>query len=259
MFGRIRDKGTSGRVMRLVLLAFVIALGLSGSAAATPLSYTFDWDNQGWFQNQDQSSNNFVTAGFEPTGGNLGGHLSAEDMGSDSGCPSGIPCNSLTFYSPSVPMHFGANYGGTASFDLRSSVSPMYAAEFLLLPDGPKYLDGLVPEDLGTDWHHLSIPLKETAGWSVCSYSTGNCSTPSSQTVFKNMLAASNQVAVMVDVGPNDASRETYDLDNVSLTDGPVTPAPSKCKKKKRHAAAAKKKSCKKKKGKRHTATLVRG
>ena len=75
----------------------------------------------------------------------------------------GTPCNLLTFYSPFVPT-LGANYGGTASFDLRSSVNPAYAAEFLLLLAGPPdYLDGLISENDGNDYHHLSIPLSETA------------------------------------------------------------------------------------------------
>ena len=66
------------------------------------------------------------------------------------------PCKLLTFYSPFVPL-LGANYGGTASFDLRSSVNPEFAAELLLLAEGPDYLDGLIPESSGTTYHHLSI------------------------------------------------------------------------------------------------------
>jgi hypothetical protein len=228
-----------------LLAACAVMLASSGSASATPLSYTFDSDNQGWSQNQDQSSNDFVSAGFEPTDGNPGGHLSAVDTGSDSGCPHSDPCNSLTFYSPFLPAHFGANYGGMASFDIRSSSSPGYAAEMLLYTNGPNYLDCIVPEDLGTDWHHLSIALNETAKWLVCSYTGGDCSTPS-QAQFKDLLAASDRVAVMADVGPNESSMDTYELDNVSLTDPPQPQ--KKCKKKKhKRAGAAKKKKCKKK------------
>jgi hypothetical protein len=115
----------------------------------------------------------------------------------------------------------------------------------LLYTNGPNYLDGIVPEDLGTDWHHLSIALNETAKWLVCSYTGGDCSTPS-QAQFKDLLAASDRVAVMADVGPNESSMDTYELDNVSLTDPPQPQ--KKCKKKKhKRAGAAKKKKCKKK------------
>ena len=72
------------------------------------------------------------------------------------------------------------------------------------------------------------------------------------------LIAATDVVAVIADVGP-DGTGETYDLDNVILTDGgplpqlpppgnssPPTAKKKKCKKHKKRAAAAKKK-CKKK------------
>ena len=74
-----------------LLAACALILASSGSASATPLSYTFDSDNQGWSQNQDQASNDFVSAGFQPTDGNPGGHLSAGTPGSDTGCPKSRP------------------------------------------------------------------------------------------------------------------------------------------------------------------------
>ena len=111
----------------------------------------------------------------------------------------------------------------------------MFAAEFLLLATGPEYLDGLISESTGTDYHHLSIQLDETANWAVCPYSGGACSPPS-QAQFKSLISASDEVAVIADVGP-DGTGETYDLDNVSLTDGnppPPEPVKKKCKKKKK-------------------------
>ena len=122
----------------------------------------------------------------------------------------------------------GANYGGTASFDLASPrEDPAFPAEFLLLPPGPNYLDGLVPEVIGTGYHHLSISLNETArsgndpAWAVCPYIGGTCSPPSQQQ-FKDLIAASDLVAVMADVGPN-GTGETYNLDNVTLTEADST------------------------------------
>jgi hypothetical protein len=259
VYGRIRDMGTSGRVMRLVGLAFVIALGLCSSASATPLSYTFDSDNQGWMQNQNPGSSDFVPAGWAGTDGNPGGHLTAKDTGPENGCQTGGTCQLLTFYSP-VFTPLSANYGGLASFDLRSAdVDPAFPAELWLLAAGNNYLDGVLPDPTGMTYHHLSIPLTETANWSVCPYGGGTC-TPPTQAEFKSLIGATDQIAVMVDVSPN-GTNENYDLDNVNLTNGPATPvtSPRKCKKKKRHAAAtAKKKKCKKK-GRRHRAAVVRG
>lgn len=254
MCGRIRAAGHTRTISVLALLIMAAALAMAGTASATPLDYPFTDGNQGWQQTQDQASGPTGPAGFLPSGGNPGGRLTAKDSGSDSGCPHGTPCRLLTFYSPFVNQ-LGGNYGGTGSFDLRSSVNPFYAAELLLLPEGPNYLDGLVTEDTGTVYNHLSIQLDETARWFVCPYLGGTC-LPPSQAEFKALIAASDVIAVMVDVGPN-MTGETYDLDNVGLTDGSPQPTPpppqpakkaKKCKKKHKRAAAAKKGKCKKKK-----------
>ena len=273
MCGWTRTQGTIRRIGFTALLAAAAVLAFAGSANATPLAYTFSGGNQGWQQSQDNGAT-FSPAGFSPSGGNPGGRLTTKDTGGESGCRGGTgPCNLLYLYSPFVsPM--AANYGGTGSFDLRSpDVSPMFGAELLLLPPGSAYLDGLIPEVSGTTYHHLSIPLTETArngldpAWAICPYLGGSC-TPPTQQQFKTLISASDMVAVMVDVGP-DRTGETYDLDNVTITDAP-TPAPTptppparqprrKCKKhkKKHRAATAKKKGkhgkkCKKKHKKKH-------
>jgi hypothetical protein len=266
MDGRIRAKGPSGRLMRLILLVTVAVFALCGSASATPLSFTFDHSNQGWLQTQN-NGDTLTSAGFQPGGGNPGGRLTARDTGQETGCPSPTPtapCDLLFFYSPVIPT-LGGNYGGTGSFDLRSSLEPQFGAELLLLPPPPNYLDGLIPEDLGTNFNHLSISLTETGNWNVCPYDGGSCSPPS-QAEFKALIGASDRIAVMADVARN-GTGETYDLDNVTLTEGaptaaPVTPTPpkKKCKKKqkKKHASSAKKK-CKKKKHRRAAIVKLRG
>jgi hypothetical protein len=260
MCGRIRAQGLI-TIGVLALLAAAATLTLAATAGATPLEYTFSGNNQGWQQAQDPANGPFVNAGFQSSGGNPGGRLTAKDSGPEDGCPNSDPCQLLTFYSPMVPT-LGANYGGTAAFDLRSSVDPSFAAEFVLLPEGPDYLDGLIPESLGTGYHHLSIPMSEAGNWAVCPYVGGTCNPPS-QAQFMALIGATDRVAVIADVGPNGQTGETYDLDNVTLTDGGPLPPPNhggpppkkpkKCKKKKKHhghhAAAAKK--CKKKNKKR--------
>jgi hypothetical protein len=237
-----------------VLAVCILVLGLPAAASATPLSYTFDSDNQDWTQNQDQESTDFLPAGFESTGGNPGGHLHARDSGRENGCPDDDPCELLTFYSPTVTP-LAANYNGLASFDLRSpDADPQFAAELLLLAGGDNYLDGLLPVPLNRDYNHLSIPLNEGANWSVCAYAGGSCAPPT-QAQFKSLIGATDQVAVMVDVGGEDenGTGETYDLDNVILTEGAPTPAtptpPAQAKKKCKKKRAAAGKKCKKKRG----------
>ena len=254
MCGRTRTAGTIRMIGVITLLATAAMLTAAGSATATPLSYTFTSNNEGWQQSQDNGAT-FSTAGFSPSGGNPGGRLTARDTGKEDGCATATtPCDLLTFYSPFVDK-LGANYGGTASFDLRSGVTPKFGAELFLLPAGPDYLDGLVPTSAGTGYHTLSIRLDETAAWSVCPYAGGDCTRPS-QRQFQNLIGNSDEIAVMVDVGP-DGTGETYDLDNVILTNGgphpPTPPGPplpkpkKKCKKKHHRAASAKKHKCKKK------------
>jgi hypothetical protein len=270
MCGRIRAVGQIRTIGVVVLLATAAVFGMGATASATELGYTFSGNNQGWQQSQD-NGNTVTSAGFQSNGGNPGGRLTAKDTGAEDGYSTGsTPCDLLTFFSPLVPA-LSDNYGGTASFDLRSSVNPAFAAEVLLLPTGPEYLDGLITETSGTGYHHLSIEMTETANWAVCPYVGGTCNPPT-QAQFVSLITASDQVAVIADVGP-DGTGETYDLDNVSLTDGgglptppPPTvnppplvqkPKPRKCKKK-HHRAAAKKGKCKKKK-RRAAASALRG
>lgn len=253
MSGRIRAGGTIRMIGVIALLATAAMLTAAVPASATQLNYTFNSNNQSWQQSQDNGAT-FSAAGFSSSGGNPGGRLTARDTGAEGGCSTGTtPCNLLTFYSPFVDK-LGDNYGGTAFFDLRSSITPKFGAELFLLPAGPDYLDGLVPTSTGTGYHTLSIRLDETAAWSVCPYAGGDCTRPT-QRQFQNLIGNSDEIAVMVDVGP-DMTGETYDLDNVILTNGgphpPTPPGPpqpkpkKKCKKKKHRAASAKKK-CKKK------------
>jgi hypothetical protein len=254
MCGRIRAVGRF-RKIGVGALLMVAALAMAAPAGATQLEYTFSGNNQGWMQSQD-NGNTITAAGFASSGGNPGGRLTAKDSGAETGCPDTAPCELLTFYSPFVSP-LGANYGGTASFDLRSSVNPAFASEFLLLPPGSEYLDGLIPESSGTGYHSLSIQLSEAANWAVCPYAGGTCAPPS-QAQFLSLIGATDELAVIVDVGPN-GTGETYDLDNVVVTDGGALPPPprppgggpsqtqkhKKCKKKHKRAAIAKK--CKKK------------
>lgn len=260
MCGRTRTEGPFRMIGVVVLLVAAVMLMAAGGASATPLDFTFSGNsNDGWSQSQD---NGFTVsgAGFQTSGGNPGGHLHAQDSsttGTETTCPDPGDCNLLTFYSPAGST-LGDNYGGTASFDLRSSVNPAFAAELLLLPAGPDYLDGLIPESTGTTYHHLSIQMDETANWAVCPYAGGTCSAPTQQQ-FVDLIGASDVVGVIADVGPN-GTGETYDLDNVVLTDGGGLPPPpppgggppptkkaKKCKKKHRGHRAAAAKKCKKK------------
>ena len=173
------------------------------------------------------------------------------DTGPDNASPCDDPCQLLTFYSP-VVTPLGANYNGLASFDLRTSADPSSinsAAEVWLLAAGDFYLDGFLPSPTGTDYNHFSIPLNELANWRMCPYGGAPICPRPDLAQFKALIGATDQIAVMVDIASSDpdGTGETYDLDNVTLTEGapaPVRSAPHKKKCKKKRAAA---KKCKKK------------
>jgi len=245
-----------------LLAACALTLASSGSASATPLSYTFDASNEGWIQSQNPADpTSFGNADFELTGGNPGGHLTARDSGPENGCPGGAPCQLLTLYSPIVTP-LTANYNGLASFDLRTSADPSSinsAAEVWLLAAGDFYLDGFLPSPTGTDYNHFSIPLNELANWRMCPYGGAPICPRPDLAQFKALIGATDQIAVMVDIASPDpdGTGETYDLDNVTLTEGaPVRSAPRKKKCKKKRAAA---KKCKKKRRAREGQRLTRG
>jgi hypothetical protein len=261
--GLSKGSGTSMIRGAAGLLAMTAVLALPAIASASPISQTFDTGNQGW--GVSQNSGQIVDAGptdWIGSGGNPGGHLTATDTGADSGCAPagpGSPCNILYFESPPLVVGgLAGNYGGTASYDLRSSVSPGFASELIIGSTSKgALLSGVVPETAGTTYHHLSIPLIESSAWQFC---TTSC-VPASQAQFKALLAVADFISIDADVAPSDTG-ETYDLDNVTLTDGPPAPIKKKkkCKKRKkakRRAAVAGKK-CKKKPKKRASVTSPR-
>ena len=172
-----------------------------------------------------------ATRTLSSTGGNPGGHLTARDSGPENGCPDADPCQLLTFYSPIVTP-LAANYNGLASFDLRTSADPSSinsAAEVWLLAAGDFYLDGFLPSPTGTDYNHFSIPLNELANWRMCPYGGAPICPRPDLPQFKALIGASDQIAVMVDIASSDpdGTGETYDLDNVTLTEGAPAPVRS--------------------------------
>jgi hypothetical protein len=248
------------RVAKTVVVIGCLAGMLPALAAAQPLSYSFDGatQQQGWGESQDSGHTITSTGWLASDGGNPTGHLHATDTGSDAACPAS-PCLILYFVSPTISGGLAANYGGAAAFNLSSSVSPNSASELVIASTAlQSLLSGVIPESSGIGYHHLSIGLTEGPAWSYC---TASSCVPASQTQFKAVLAAADLVEINADVAPTDTG-ETYDLDNVALTDGVPAPAAKKkkCKKRKkakRRASIARKK-CKKKPKKRASVTSPR-
>jgi hypothetical protein len=250
--------GTRKLTVAAVGAIAVVLIVVPAIAAAQPLSFDFTAGRQGWKVSQNNGGNPLTDPAWTNLGGNPGGYVYVNDTGDDSGCTTpGTPCNLVNFVSPAIAGGLSANYGGTASIDLKSSIAPHYAADIALYSTASNtYVDGTMPETSGLTFHHLSTPLAEGATWQFCNAVTSTCGAVS-QAQFKTSLAATDVILLGADVGSDNAGGETYSLDNVVLTDGPPPPPvvpvvkKKKCKKKKKHhASVAKKKKCKKKKKK---------
>lgn len=228
-------------------------LALPAAAQATPISYTFDGNNQGWDVSQDGASSG-TDAPWTASAGNPGGGLQQADTGAESGCPAN-PCDLLWFYSPPVPGSLSPNYGGTFSFDLSISVAPAFQVLFTIQDTSGNVVRHFT-DSVGPGYRHYSQPLTE-ADWEYCP--SGDPCAAATQAQFQSVLASPRYHDIRVDAV--DGIGEQYRLDNVTLTEPPPPPAPAppapaqkkKCKKKKskKRGAAAAKKKCKKKSKKR--------
>jgi hypothetical protein len=208
--------------MRRLATTFLVAAGAAlfapAGAGATPISHTFDANNQGWVvvQNGAQTAVPFVA-----TGGNPGGFVRYTDATAETGCflmPPAAPCD-FSFMGVAVPS-LAANYGGTWSFDYKTSHAPSLDDNiFLTIEGGGGSWTKEIPPANSVAWQHYSGPLTE-AGWEPC------CGIPVDQAHFKTQLA--NAQAVIVDGDVYTGAGEQYSLDNFTLTDGPaVTPPPA--------------------------------
>ncbi len=268
MCGRIRAEGRIRTIGVIALLATAAALAMAGPASATVLDYTFDAGNEGWQQAQDPANGPFVPASFQSSGGNPGGHLGTVDSGPETGCPDKDPCQLLTYYSPFVSSPGRQLQGHRRlrsalerhpSIRGRAAAPPAARARLSRRPDPDERRSRLPP---------ALHPARRDRQLGGLPYVGGTCSPPS-QATFQSLIEDSDEIAVIVDVGAN-GTGETYDLDNVSLTNGgpqPPPPPPKKKKKKKKkckhkhhRAASAKKHKCKKKKKKRRASlSALRG
>jgi hypothetical protein len=230
----------------VLVVSALAAAGLPAEAGATPKSFTFDANAQGWkvFQNGTQSDPEFSSFG-----GNPGGYIRGLDATAENGCP-GAPCDYLFLYAPPVPAGtYTNNYGGAWSFDFGSQL-PAVPGPYgkLLISDAAGnavIIKFAVPST--PVFQHISGSLTEP-GWTYCTPSAV-CG-PATQAQFKSVLTAATFTDIFADVDATGISGERYALDNFTLTDGPPLVVKKKCKKGKKLRKIHGKKKCVKKKKK---------
>jgi hypothetical protein len=189
------------------------ALSSPASAGATAVFHDFEVNNdvQGW-----QKCEATCTAPtYSATGGDPAGHISAVDSIADN-MPSGI----LSFQHTALGLST-ANYGGTWSLSFRTSSPPGFGLGLILYDTSGNYVTKSIPlTGASTDWRAVSAPLTDSAGWFRSPESH-----LATEAEMKGILGSLARAQIIADVVTG--TGETYSLDNVRFTDGPVATTPT--------------------------------
>lgn len=176
-------------------------------APAAIIGSTFDSGDEGW-QVVGDAQNGAAIPDWRSTGGNLGGFLSVED-----------DVTGGTWYWQ-APARFLGNrsvaYQTNLTFDLTQSEpdSQFDAPDVILVGDGVT-LEFDTPANPGTTWTAYSVPLSESAGWTV--QSTGLAPTTG------EMQAVLGDLTMLRIRGEFRDGPDTGGLDNVRINGFQVT------------------------------------
>lgn len=202
--------GFSGKGALALLAGMVAAMVWAPGASALTESYTFDSSAQGFSLTGSGISGDPV---FSGTGGNPGGNISFTDtdgIGSDAFDDS--------FVMPSaVSGNLLDNYGGTLSFDLKTSVTGDYPPLVYLERQGGAIFNA---QPAGA----VSGPTFQTYSIKLAPSGFGGFFGPD-RAQLEDLLAHIKDISINTDDfdGP-----ETSTIDNVTLTEGTGPPAPIK-------------------------------
>lgn len=235
------------------LAALAVTLLPTPVAGATPISQTFDSNSLGWQADQG----GIAATPFDPfdaTAGNPGGGgLRITDTGDDACEDETDPCAFAYFFSGALPTS-ASNYGGTLSFDFRSSAALPFQEVFACITDSPdalRELCGFATYPSGsTAYQKLTLPLVSTSPvWDYCDYNPPfACGSP---TAAQMTALLSGPTELIVSADQVEGIGEAYSLDNVAFTDGGpvVTPPTVASATKPKKGKKGGKKKCGKKKG----------
>lgn len=215
-----------GVLILIVFGASAAAFFVAPAAAASGFSFTFDSDSEAWESTQDAAA--FVTPAWSPSIGNPGGGISIADTN---------PHAADGFFSPeSLGGGFGADVGGTLSFDIASSNSWTGEAGLVLYGVAGEEMTILCAGDEtvipGPSYKtaHLILDGQHTLRLNV---ETGVCGTHPSDRVVSEVL--SNLLVIYIPGEDVEASNDVTEIDNVKLSGGAsgVSPGPKplRCKK----------------------------
>ena len=209
-----------------LLSASVFAM-TSGRADATPLTYTFDSDTQGWAG----TGTGQPTATWHGSGGNPGGNVSVSVSGGISGTGTITP-NLGLFRAISLDT---ANYGGTVSIDTALlaganliSTQGLYI-QFHGVQNGQEFIisyNGTV-NLLGGGWNTTSVRLDESAAWTwqtIFPIST-HAMTKTDWNTYLPLVSdilIEDKLSFLRSTGGNG----TFGFDNITFTDAPPTAVP---------------------------------
>lgn len=187
----------------IVAALSVVGLALPANAAVS----TFDSDDEGWLITGDSTG---VEPTYEPSGGNPGSYISADDA---------VQGGVWYFSAPSKFLgDQSATYGGTLSFDLRQSASDnQFDAEDIRLISGTSKLVYKQTSNPGTQWTSYDVPLVANAGWL---WDENGNETAATETQMQNVLGDLDTLEIR---GEYREFADVGDLDNVVLVPEPAS------------------------------------
>ncbi|TWT85263.1 Laminin B (Domain IV) [Posidoniimonas polymericola] len=187
--------------------ALLFSLAALTSAGAHAASSTFDVDDEGWTIIGDAQSGT-GSPDYLAAGGNPGGHIAAADN---------VLGGTWYFQAP-AKFHgdFSFAYGADLTFDLmQSSISSQFDDEDVILRGGGLFLTYDTSMNPGVAWTSYSVPLEETAGWTV-----GGSSPAAAPTAAEMMQVLSDLTDLQIR-GEYRSGSDTGSLDNVALIPAP--------------------------------------
>jgi hypothetical protein len=210
-----------------LLSASVFAM-TSGRADATPLTYTFDTDMQGW----TGTGTGQPTATWNGSSGNPGGDVSVSVSGGITGTGTITPDLGL---SRAISLDT-ANYGGTVSIDTAllagtslTSAEGLYI-QFHGVENGMEFIISYnaTVNLLGGGWNTTSVRLDESAAWTYATIVPPFSSHAMTKTDWNTYLPLVSDILIEDKLSflRSTGGGGTFGFDNITFTDAPPPAVP---------------------------------
>jgi hypothetical protein len=208
-------------------VALVVLLALPGGASALNISSNFDAGDEDWKLNAiSDCSTGFETPVYSPGGGNPGGHIRGTDSEPGNGM-GGDECPWSAQAPGSWTGDLSANYGGTLSYDVRTSDDAEFGGGYAIfnLNTGESIqVPGTTDPPPSGVWTTYSFPLSTAEENAVLfNFFTMDQTEDPGVEDWNRVLGDATGVVVLGDLSFSSLG-DTTDIDNPALTNAPAPP-----------------------------------